>query len=41
MIDMDSEKKDIVVASMTRVRDTIPDEKEKSEDESVEGESEE
>ena len=40
MIDMDSEKKDIVVASMTRVRDTIPDEKEKSEDESVEGESE-
>ena len=41
VIDMDSEKKDIVVASMTRVRDTIPDEKEKSEDESVEGESEE
>ena len=40
VIDMDSEKKDIVVASMTRVRDTIPDEKEKSEDESVEGESE-
>ena len=41
MIDMDSEKKDIVVASMTRVRDTIPDEKEKSEDESVGDESEE
>ena len=26
LIDMDSEKKDIVVASMTRVRDTIPEE---------------
>ena len=35
IIDMDSEKKDIVVASMTRVRDTIPDETE-SEEESEE-----
>ena len=26
LIDMDSAKKDIVVASMTRVRDTIPEE---------------
>ncbi len=30
LIDMDSEKKDIVVASMTRVRDTIPEEGEKT-----------
>ena len=31
IIDMDSEKKDIVVASMTRVRDTVPDEMETEE----------
>ncbi len=30
LIDMDSEKKDIVVASMTRVRDTIPEEGEET-----------
>ena len=37
LIDMDSEKKDIVVASMTRVRDTIPGENEEpvSENESI------
>ncbi len=32
LIDMDSEKKDIVVASMTRVRDTIPEEGEPEEE---------
>ena len=32
IIDMDSEKKDIVVASMTRVRDTIPDDNEAEEE---------
>ena len=34
IIDMDSEKKDIVVASMTRVRDTVPDEENKEDEES-------
>ncbi|HBA96687.1 MAG TPA: DNA gyrase subunit A, partial [Lachnospiraceae bacterium] len=35
LIDMDSEKKDIVVASMTRVRDTVPNASEKTEEETA------
>ena len=41
IIDMDSEKKDIVVASMTRVRDTIPDETEAEEESEEASEKEE